>query len=234
MDLDAERTAKRIRMGWVRRMIQPDFPQQGEKPWGAKLNAALQEIVDEVNDIGESGGPVGPSGDSAYEIAILNGFIGSEVAWLASLQGTPGVDSTVPGPQGPEGDVGPQGATGATGPQGATGATGPQGATGATGPAGPASTVPGPAGATGATGPAGTPGTPGAAGAPGAKGDPGDAGPQGEPGTPGAPGAPGPTGPAGSAAGYAIGTTEPTALGEYMWVQTDGAGNFIDMIVGSN
>jgi hypothetical protein len=72
---------------------------------------------------------------SAYQVAQLNGFTGTEAEWLASLEG----------PQGPQGIQGETGATGATGPAGATGATGPAGPTGPTGPTG----------ATGATGPAG-------------------------------------------------------------------------------
>lgn len=81
----------------------------------------------------------GADGSSAYEVAVANGFVGSEADWLASLVG----------PTGPTGPTGATGATGATGPTGATGATGPTGATGATGPQGD----PGPTGATGATGP---------------------------------------------------------------------------------
>lgn len=53
-------------------------------------------------------------GKSAYDIAVANGFTGTETEWLASLKGDTG-------------------ATGATGAQGATGATGAQGATGITG-----------------------------------------------------------------------------------------------------
>lgn len=56
---------------------------------------------------------------TAYDIAVENGFVGTEAAWLESL-------------------VGADGATGATGP---TGPTGPQGATGATGPQGPSGVV---------------------------------------------------------------------------------------------
>jgi hypothetical protein len=87
-------------------------------------------------------GPAGADGEdgaSAYEIAVADGFVGDETAWLASLVG-------------PQGDQGLQGETGATG---ATGATGPQGPTGDTG-------------ATGATGPQGPQGDPGADGADGA------------------------------------------------------------------
>jgi hypothetical protein len=44
---------------------------------------------------GATGGP-GPQGDSAYQIALDNGFVGTEAEWLASLEG-------------PQGDVGPAG-----------------------------------------------------------------------------------------------------------------------------
>lgn len=50
-------------------------------------------------------------GKSAYEIAVDNGFEGTEQEWLDSLEGI----------QGEKGDTGPQG------PKGATGATGPAG-----------------------------------------------------------------------------------------------------------
>lgn len=39
----------------------------------------------------------GASGASAYQIALANGFVGTEAEWLASLDG---VDSVVPGPEG--------------------------------------------------------------------------------------------------------------------------------------
>jgi hypothetical protein len=62
-------------------------------------------------DQGDQGiqGIQGPQGDpgldgaSAYEIAVTNGFVGSEAEWLASLEG----------PQGPQGEQGPQGLPGA-------------------------------------------------------------------------------------------------------------------------
>lgn len=50
-------------------------------------------------------GPAGADGASAYEVAVANGFVGDEAAWLASLVGA----------------TGPAGATGATGPAGAPG-----------------------------------------------------------------------------------------------------------------
>ena len=57
----------------------------------------------------------GRPGKSAYELAVENGFSGTEAEWLASLVGA----------------AGPAGAAGATGPAGPAGAAGP------TGPAGP-------------------------------------------------------------------------------------------------
>lgn len=41
-------------------------------------------------------------GYSAYEIAVQNGFIGTEAEWLASLKG----DTGAQGPQGPAGPAG--------------------------------------------------------------------------------------------------------------------------------
>lgn len=74
----------------------------------------------------------GAAGASAYEIAVENGFNGTEEEWLDSLVGATGS----PGPQGATGPQGPQGPQGIQGLTGATGATGPTGATGATGSAG--------------------------------------------------------------------------------------------------
>ena len=62
-------------------------------------------------------GPQGDEGPSAYEVAVANGFVGTEAAWLASLVGPQGI-------QGIQGETGP---TGATGPQGEVG---PQGTPG--------------------------------------------------------------------------------------------------------
>jgi len=77
-------------------------------------------------------GPQGEEGLSAYEVAVTNGYPGTEAEWLDSLVGAPGAagaDSTVPGPAGPAG-------ADSTVP-------GPQG------PAGADSTVPGPVGPAG-------------------------------------------------------------------------------------
>jgi len=53
-------------------------------------------------------GADGMDGASAYEIAVANGFVGDEAAWLASLVG----------PQGPQGEQGIQGPQGTQGPAG--------------------------------------------------------------------------------------------------------------------
>jgi hypothetical protein len=59
-------------------------------------------------------GADGADGLSAYEIAVDNGFVGTESAWLDSLVG----------PAGPTGPAGSDGLDGATGPAGATGPSG--------------------------------------------------------------------------------------------------------------
>jgi hypothetical protein len=71
------------------------------------------------------GGGAGADGASAYEVAVANGFVGTEVEWLASLVG-------------PDGSQGLQGIQGAPGADGAQGIQGPAGADGAQGPQGPA------------------------------------------------------------------------------------------------
>lgn len=74
-------------------------------------------------------GAPGEPGKSAYQVAVDNGFIGTEAQWLASLvgadgpQGLPGQDGAT-GPKGDQGDQGPAGADGAAGPQGPPGEDG--------------------------------------------------------------------------------------------------------------
>ena len=65
-------------------------------------------------------GPAGADGEdgaSAYEVAVANGFIGNQAAWLASLVGAPGQNGT-------NGTNGNDGAPGAQGPAGNDGAPG--------------------------------------------------------------------------------------------------------------
>ena len=64
-------------------------------------------------------GADGADGSSAYEIAVADGFVGDETAWLASLVGPQG-DA---GPQGIQGDPGADGVDGADGAGVAAGGT---------------------------------------------------------------------------------------------------------------
>ena len=48
------------------------------------------------------GGATGPQGASAYEVAVANGFVGTEAEWLASLVGADGQDGTGGGASTPE------------------------------------------------------------------------------------------------------------------------------------
>lgn len=54
-------------------------------------------------------GAEGPAGASAYEVAVGNGFVGTEAQWLSSLKGADGATGPA-GPQGPQGEPGPAGA----------------------------------------------------------------------------------------------------------------------------
>ena len=71
----------------------------------------LEQLVEEIDTAGGGG-----SGESAYEIAVRLGFIGTEQDWLDSLQGSEG-------PTGPQGDTGPAGNDGADGQGVPTGGT---------------------------------------------------------------------------------------------------------------
>lgn len=60
---------------------------------------------------GGPAGPQGPAGDSAYQVAVNNGFGGSQSEWLVSLKGEKG-DKGDAGPAGPQGPQGEPGAAG--------------------------------------------------------------------------------------------------------------------------
>lgn len=83
-------------------------------------------------------GEMGPSGNSAYQVAVDEGFGGTEAEWLASLIGAPGAR----GEAGPAGEsiVGPKGDKGDKGDAGES-IIGPKGETGDQGPAGQSLTV---------------------------------------------------------------------------------------------
>ena len=147
-------------------------------------------------------------GASAYEMAVQEGYVGTEEEWLASLHGTDGhtpelssertgsKETTIyadgvafarilDGIDGADGQKGDKGETGETGPEGPQG---PKGETGDTGPQGPKGDK-GDKGDTGSTGPQGPKGDTGETGPQGPKGDTGatgETGPQGPKGDPGA------------------------------------------------
>lgn len=61
-----------------------------------------------VNGVDGQDGVDGAEGQSAYEVAVEQGFVGNEAAWLASLIGPPGEDG-VDGTNGEDGAEGPPG-----------------------------------------------------------------------------------------------------------------------------
>jgi len=122
-----------------------------------------------------TGTTFGTDGASAYQIAVANGFIGTEQQWLLSLVGPVGPV----GPLGPEGPAGPAGPAGPTGVQGVQGLQGEQGDAGPAGPVGPQGEQ-GVQGEIGITGPAGVAGPVGPVGPAGPVGPEGPQGVQGE------------------------------------------------------
>lgn len=108
--------------------------------------SSYAEKINAMSVAGEKGDP----GASAYEIAVSNGFTGTETEWLASLKGEKG-DQGEQGVQGPKGDTGLQGLQGIQGEQGPKGDKGDSGAKGDKGDTGEQ----GPKGDTGSQGPQG-------------------------------------------------------------------------------
>lgn len=117
--------------------------------------SSYAEKINTMSVVGEKGDP----GASAYEIAVSNGFTGTETEWLASLKGEKG-DQGEQGIQGPKGDTGLQGLQGIQGEQGPKGDKGDTGAKGDKGDTGEQ----GPKGDTGSQGPQGITGEKGETG----------------------------------------------------------------------
>ncbi|MEU7435721.1 hypothetical protein AB0B07_33510 [Streptomyces sioyaensis] len=89
-------------------------PESGGPYWLGDIRVALSgtplgtgTIVYVPGPAGQDGtdGAPGADGSSAYEIAVADGFTGTETEWLASLDGADGAT-------GPQGDTGPQGPPG--------------------------------------------------------------------------------------------------------------------------
>lgn len=72
-----------------------------------QLSYTAAQIDDAIGKV-VSGGTIGKDGKSAYEVAVANGFVGTEAQWLASLKGKNGTD----GKDGAPGKNGAQGAKG--------------------------------------------------------------------------------------------------------------------------
>ena len=90
---------------------------QGEQgPKGDKGDPGLKGSKGDKGDKGDKGNN-GVAGKSAYQIAVDNGYIGTESAWVASLKGD----------KGDKGDTGAQGIQGIQGEQGPKGDKGDQG-----------------------------------------------------------------------------------------------------------
>jgi hypothetical protein len=171
------------------------------------LTTEVSNLTEYVHSI-----PAGPAGTngldglSAYQIAVENGFVGSEAEWLASIvgpQGPPGIQ----GETGPQGIQGTQGIQGEPGSQGIQGEIGPQGPAGTNGVNGISAyqvavtngfigtesewldSLVGPQGPQGIQGETGSTGSQGIQGIQGIQGEPGPQGIQGEQGIQGPQGA---------------------------------------------
>lgn len=92
----------------------------------AKTQRELDSVKYRLQSLEEI--PNGKNGKSAYEIAVENGFDGSENEWLISLVGDPG-EQGPQGIQGEKGDAGPQGIQGERGLPGEKGQDGVDGYT---------------------------------------------------------------------------------------------------------
>ena len=100
---------------------------------------SISTYAEKINSMtGTGNGEKGDPGASAYEIAVKNGFEGTELEWLASLKGEKG-EQGLPGEKGDTGSQGIQGIQGRKGEKGETGAKvepGIQGVAGETGESG--------------------------------------------------------------------------------------------------
>jgi hypothetical protein len=109
----------------------PGDPGQDGAPGSNGADSTVPGPKGDPGDDGIAGTPGtdGEDGASAYEVAVANGFAGTEAEWLLSLEG----------PQGEQGLPGNNGADGQDGTNGIPGADGQDGAPGADGTPGPAS-----------------------------------------------------------------------------------------------
>ena len=183
-----------------------------------------QTVIDvELNFSVLNIGSISESGKSAFDIAVENGFVGTEIEWLSSLKGEKG-DKGEQGVQGDKGDKGDKGDTGATGLQGIQGIQGIQGEKGEKGDTGEKGDKgdngdTGEKGYKGDKGDAGEMGLQGLQGIQGIKGDKGEKGDTGLQGIQGIQGIQGEKGEKGDAFSYADFT--PTQIAELQKPATD-------------
>ena len=83
----------------------------------AEMRENDADIREMIESIADGNGLRGEDGKSAYEVAVENGFKGSEKEWLESLRGEVGPQGEV-GPIGPQGEAGPEGPIGPAGEKG--------------------------------------------------------------------------------------------------------------------
>ena len=83
-----------------------------------------QQLLQKINEAEK-----GADGKSAFEIAVENGFVGTETEWLESLKGSDGKDGIdgKDGAIGPQGEQGPPGVDGQPGKDGLNGSDGRDG-----------------------------------------------------------------------------------------------------------
>ena len=95
---------------------------------GTDGNGIIRKIMTDANGklMMTFTGEVGPQGKSAYQIAVAEGFVGTEAEWLASLKGDKG-DTGNTGATGQPGQDGQNGEKGDTGLQGLPGQNGSNG-----------------------------------------------------------------------------------------------------------
>lgn len=122
---------------WLESLRGPQGDQGEQGPAGKDGERGPQGLPGADGKQGPAGQPGQPGkdgkdGQSAYQIAVNNGFSGSETDWLASLKGHDGHDGTQ-GPAGKDGERGPQGLPGAAGQPGQPGKDGQNGKDGKNG-----------------------------------------------------------------------------------------------------
>ena len=105
----------------------PQGPKGDKGDKGDTGEQGPQGIQGEQGPKGDKGDK-GADGKSAYQIAVDNGYVGNESAWVASLKGDKG-DTGAQGPKGIQGERGPKGDKGDPGLQGPKGDQGNDGFT---------------------------------------------------------------------------------------------------------